>query len=94
MQWRGTILVCSIILIGMIVNKKLLLTTINEIIKKVGKKKWRLYSKDMSRNLGTFNSRAGAEKHEREVQYFKHKNDEQVDGSIKLSELLFNVEKE
>ena len=38
---------------------------------------WRLYSRKKDpktgkrRNLGTFESRAAAEKHEREVQYFK-----------------------
>jgi len=40
----------------------------------IGKVKggYRLYS-HKGKNLGTFPSRAGAEKHEREVQYFKHK---------------------
>jgi hypothetical protein len=40
----------------------------------IGKVKggYRLYSKHGSKNLGTFPSKAGAEKHEREVQYFKH----------------------
>ena len=39
---------------------------------------WRLYSRKKDvltgkrRNLGTFASRAAAEKHERAVQYFKH----------------------
>jgi hypothetical protein len=33
---------------------------------------YRLLSKK-GKNLGTFDSKAGAEKHEREVQYFKHK---------------------
>lgn len=44
---------------------------LDEIIRKVGDDKYRLYSKK-GKNLGTFDSRAGAEKHEREVQYFKH----------------------
>jgi hypothetical protein len=41
----------------------------------IGKVKdgYRLYSKKDSKNLGTFPTKAGAEKHEREVQYFKHK---------------------
>lgn len=34
---------------------------------------YRLVSKKTGRNLGTFTSRAGAEKRERQVQYFKHK---------------------
>lgn len=45
---------------------------LTEIIKKIGPKKWRLYSKKSKKNLGTFNSLAAAKKHEREVQYFKH----------------------
>lgn len=45
---------------------------IREIIRKV-KDGYRLYS-HKGKNLGTFPSKAGAEKHEREVQYFKHKN--------------------
>ena len=34
--------------------------------------KFRLVSKK-GRNLGTFSTRAAAEKHEREVQFFKHR---------------------
>ncbi|MGB6756629.1 MAG: hypothetical protein WBE82_01650 [Xanthobacteraceae bacterium] len=47
------------------------------MIRKLPSGKYRLYSrkKDANtgrrRNLGTFNSRAAAEKHERAVQYFK-----------------------
>ena len=47
---------------------------INEIIvEHIGKVKggYRLYS-HKGKNLGTFPSKAGAEKHEREVRYFKH----------------------
>ncbi len=46
---------------------------VTETIRKIGDNKWRLYSKDGKKNLGTFGSKADAEKHEREVQYFKHK---------------------
>lgn len=35
--------------------------------------KYRLYSKS-GRNLGTFRTRAEAERHEREVEYFKRRN--------------------
>jgi hypothetical protein len=48
------------------------------MIRKLKSGKYRLYSrvKDQktgkSRNLGTFNTREEAVKHEREVQYFKH----------------------
>jgi len=47
------------------------------MIRKLGSGKYRLYSRKVNpktgrrRNLGTFNSRAAAEKHERAVQYFK-----------------------
>lgn len=48
------------------------------MIRKLGTEKYRLYSRrpdprtGKRRNLGTFNTRAAAEKHERAVQYFKH----------------------
>lgn len=48
------------------------------VIRKLASGKYRLYSRKTDprtgkrRNLGTFNTRAAAEKHEREVQYFKH----------------------
>jgi len=47
------------------------------MIRKLPSGKYRLYSRKKNpktgrrRNLGTFNSRAAAEKHERAVQYFK-----------------------
>jgi hypothetical protein len=47
------------------------------MIRKLSSGKYRLYSRKKNpktgrrRNLGTFDSRAGAEKHERAVQYFK-----------------------
>jgi len=47
------------------------------MIRKLASGKYRLYSRKKNpktgkrRNLGTFNSRSAAEKHEREVQYFK-----------------------
>jgi hypothetical protein len=48
------------------------------MIRKLSNGTYRLYSRKKNpstgkrRNLGTFNSRAAAEKHERAVQYFKH----------------------
>jgi hypothetical protein len=48
------------------------------MIRKLKNGEYRLYSRKADaktgkrRNLGTFASRAAAEKHEREVQYFKH----------------------
>jgi hypothetical protein len=47
------------------------------MIRKLKSGEYRLYSRKLNprtgrrRNLGTFRSRAAAEKHEREVQYFK-----------------------
>ena len=47
------------------------------MIRKLKSGEYRLYSRNKDpntgkrRNLGTFESRAAAEKHEREVQYFK-----------------------
>jgi hypothetical protein len=47
------------------------------MIRKLKSGEFRLYSRKLNpktgkrRNLGTFNSRAAAEKHERDVQYFK-----------------------
>jgi hypothetical protein len=47
------------------------------MIRKLRSGEYRLYSRKMDlkthrrRNLGTFGSRAAAEKHEREVQFFK-----------------------
>ncbi len=47
------------------------------MIRKLSSGKFRLYSKKKNtktgkrRNLGTFDTRAAAEKHERAVQYFK-----------------------
>ncbi len=49
------------------------------MIRKLKSGQYRLYSRKKDprtgkrRNLGTFNSRAGAEKHERAVQYFKRR---------------------
>ncbi len=47
------------------------------MIRKLKSGKYRLYSRNVDpktgkrRNLGTFDTRKAAEKHEREVQYFK-----------------------
>ncbi len=47
------------------------------MIRKLGARKYRLYSRKVNprtgrrRNLGTFSSRKAAERHERAVQYFK-----------------------
>jgi len=49
------------------------------MIRKLASGKYRLYSRKLDprtrkrRNLGTFDSRAGAEKHERAVQFFKRR---------------------
>jgi hypothetical protein len=41
--------------------------------------KYRLVSKSGGKNLGTYDTKAGAEKRERQVQYFKHHEDTMVD---------------
>jgi len=38
------------------------------------KNKWVLYSRDKSKILGYFKTKKQAEKHEREIQFFKHQN--------------------
>lgn len=44
------------------------------VIRKVpGKRLWRLYSKVTHRNLGTYPTRAGAVRRERQVQFFKRR---------------------
>jgi hypothetical protein len=49
------------------------------MIRKLKSGQYRLYSRKIDartgkrKNLGTFDTRAAAEKHERAVQYFKHK---------------------
>jgi hypothetical protein len=48
------------------------------MIRKLKSGEYRIYSRKKNpvtgkrRNLGTFKTRAQAEKHEREIQYFKH----------------------
>lgn len=42
------------------------------MIRKLGPRKFRLYS-HKGKNLGTYASRAGAVKRERQVNYFKHR---------------------
>jgi hypothetical protein len=54
------------------------LERLGAMIRKLKSGEYRLYSRKKGsdgkrRNLGTFSSRAGAEKHEREVQGFKHR---------------------
>jgi hypothetical protein len=49
------------------------------MIRKLKSGQYRLYSRKLNpktgqrRNLGTFETRAAAEKHEREIQYFKRR---------------------
>ena len=63
----------------MIITEGQLRRIITEIIRKLASGKYRLYSKKKNpktgqrRNLGTFDSRKAAEKHEKNVQFFKHK---------------------
>lgn len=53
------------------------LDQMNEHIVKMGNK-WRLVSKKTGKNLGTYDSREGAEKRERQVQYFKNIAEQRV----------------
>jgi hypothetical protein len=52
---------------------------VNAVIRKLASGGYRLYSRKKDpktgrrRNLGTFNTRAAAEKHERAVQFFKRR---------------------
>ena len=54
-------------------------TSESQIIRQLASGKYRLYSRKKDpktgkrRNLGTFNTRAAAEKHERAVQFFKRR---------------------
>ena len=56
-------------------------TDTQEDIRKV-KGGYRLVSKKTGRNLGTYPTRAGAEKRERQVQYFKHAGESRDDQSM------------
>ena len=60
---------------------------VTETIRKIGDNKWRLYSKDGKKNLGTFDSLAAAKKHEREVQFFKHMSEEEANQTMKINEI-------
>lgn len=51
---------------------------ISDHIVKLGDNKFRLVSKKTGKNLGTYPSRAGAEKREKQVQYFKHMGEESL----------------
>ena len=42
-------------------------------IRKIGNRRWRLFSRKTHRNLGTFTSEEKAKIHEREIQFFKRK---------------------
>ena len=48
---------------------------LDEHIVKTGSQ-FRLVSKKTGKNLGTYSSKAGAEKRERQVQFFKHQHEE------------------
>lgn len=57
----------------------MIMTPEEAMIRRLGSGKFRLYSRKVDpktgrrRNLGTFDSRAAAEKHERAVQFFKRR---------------------
>jgi len=71
---------------------------VTETIRKLPSGKYRLYSKDDKKNLGTFDSRSAAEKHEREVQYFKHAGESIEEDSLgdiktRLTDYLSDIKK-
>lgn len=43
------------------------------VIKKIGKRTWRLYSKTTHKNLGTYHSLDAIKNRERQIEFFKHK---------------------
>ena len=56
------------------ITRRQLRQIIRETIRKTqGKEEWCLYSKDGEKNLGCYDTKAGAEKREKQVNYFKHK---------------------
>ena len=65
---------------------------VTETIRKIGDNKWRLYSKDGKKNLGTFDSLAAAKKHEREVQFFKHMSEEESSCPPATQDITLNLE--
>ena len=64
----------------------------NDLDETIGKVKggYRLYSKK-GKNLGTFSSKSGAEKHEREVQYFKHMSEDDEGAEETVDDILFKL---
>ena len=62
---------------------------IDETIRKINNQ-YRLLSKK-GKNLGTFDTKAGAEKHEREVQYFKHKGMSEATGDNKFDSMMGKI---
>ena len=63
------------------------------MIKQLPNGKWRLFSADGKKNLGTYDSRDGAVKREKQVQYFKamKKVDEIAWGAIEHSEKISKI---
>jgi 4a-hydroxytetrahydrobiopterin dehydratase len=55
---------------------------VDETIRKV-KGGYRLYFKDGKKNLGTYSTKGGAEKRERQVQYFKHAGESVEEGKFR-----------
>jgi len=62
---------------------------VDETIRKLGSQ-YRLYS-GKGKNLGTFPTRAGAEKHEREVQYFKHAGESVAEAEGRVDPILIKA---
>jgi hypothetical protein len=60
------------------------IANINEMLKREGSK-WVLYSKDGSKKLGEFDTKEDALKRERQIQYFKHKNEDNIKPAVKTN---------
>jgi hypothetical protein len=45
----------------------------HSMIRKIGPNKYRIFSRKTGKNLGTFDSKVLALKHEKEINYFKHR---------------------
>lgn len=63
-------------------------SVLTETIRKTGNK-YCLYSKKSNRNLGCYPSKSGAKNRERQVQYFKHMNEDGVANSLSAGGIQF-----
>jgi hypothetical protein len=62
-------------------------------IRKLPNGKWRVFS-EKGKNLGTFDSQTGAKNHLREVEYFKHRDNNDAADEETYSSILRKLNKE